>query len=137
MRSHEPDLPFDPKSLRPPPAWQAPPQPATAVAWGLPVQKRGFDRAQVTDFLDDVTRQIEAREAGSAVIPHRGTLYTADQVRDRGFATVRRGFDPEPVRSVLGALADRLAPFEAAEGAHPPRPDEPPSEEWDLGSLFS
>ena len=135
MRSRQPDLPFDPRSLKPPPAWQASPQP-TAAAWGLPVQKRGFDRAQVTDFIEDVTRQVQAREAGHAVIPTNGVLYTADQVRGRRFATVRRGFDPEPVRSVLGRLADRLEPLEAG-SAHPPRPDEPPSDDWDLGSMFS
>ena len=137
MRSQQPDLPFDPKSLKPPPAWQAPPQPTRAGAWNLPVQRRGFDRAQVTNFLEDVTQQIESREAGHAVIPAHGVLYTADQVRDRRFATVRKGFDPEPVRSKLDELADRLEPLETAGGAHPPRPDEPPSDDWDLGSLFS
>jgi DivIVA domain-containing protein len=101
------------------------------------VQKRGFDRAQVTTFLEDVTQQVESREAGHAVIPTHGVLYTADQVRDRRFATVRKGFDPEPVRSVLGKLADRLEPLEAEGTTQPPRPDEPPSDDWDLGSLFS
>jgi DivIVA domain-containing protein len=137
VRSQQPDLPFDPKSLRPPPAWQAPPQPTTAGAWDLPVQKRGFDRGQVTHFLEDVTQQIEAREAGAAVIPTNGVLYTADEVRERRFATVRKGFDPEPVRSVLGALADRLEPLEGQGSAQPRRPDEPPSDDWGLGSLFS
>jgi len=134
--SKQPDLPFDPRSLKPPPAWQDSLQ-RTAATWNLPVQKRGFDRAQVTDFIEDVTRQVKAREAGQAVIPTNGVLYTADEVRDRRFATVRRGFDPEPVRSVLGKLADRLEPLESKERTQPPRPDEPPSEEWDLGSLFS
>jgi DivIVA domain-containing protein len=137
VRSHQPDLPFDPKSLRPPPAWQAPPQPTTVGAWHLPVQRRGFDRDQVTRFLEDVTRQIEAREAGAAPISTNGILYTADEVRERRFATVRKGFDPEPVRSVLGELADRLEPLEAEDSVQPRRPDEPPSDDGDLGWLFS
>jgi hypothetical protein len=137
VRSHQPDLPFDPKSLRPPPAWQAPPQPIRVGAWDLPVQKRGFDRGQVTQFLKEVSQQIEAREAGAAVFPTDGVLYTADEVRDPRFTTVRKGFDPEPVRSVLGELADRLEPLEGQGSAQPRRPDAPSSDDWGLGSLFS
>jgi DivIVA domain-containing protein len=137
MRSKHPDLPFDPNSLPPAPAWQAPPQPITAGAWDLPIQKRGLDRAQVTGFLEDVTQQIEARESGSAVIPSYGIVFTADDIRHRRFATVRKGFDPEPVRSLLDELANRLEPLEGPSDARSDPSPEPESDDWGLGSLFS